>query len=332
MNGAADGELKRKVEDYKARERIYLAGLVGQEAEMNSLRRMASDVLGAYGDVSRAGVRGGLVDPTANMEVLLLRQKLREKEQQIGQLREDLQANRFDQRTSEGQAVMSKCKALLAENRELGDNIREDRLVELRAGLRSEKLQNDQLLHKLNEASSFCKELQQENDTLQGTISKVAFRLREARDELAVVSKTRADVKAKKKKEKEQQKAAQEQAQVAVQAMTPTLQPPPNFPSGSSRAEAPGALDSLIGEDAEEQELRVLEKELHELEKREGVTQSRRSEDKGPLDRLVDEEVGRAALALEAPEKEKKKKKRKRDKDDKEGGGKASKSTAPVLP
>lgn len=327
MSGAADGELKRKVEDYKARERIYLAGLVGQEAEMNSLRRMASDVLGAYGDVSRAGVRGGLVDPTANMEVLLLRQKLREKEQQISQLREELQANRFDQRMPEGQAVMSKCKALLAENRELGDNIREDRLVELRAGLRSEKLQNEQLLHKLNEAASFCKELQQENDTLQGTISKVAFRLREARDELAVVSKTRAEVKAKKKKEKEQQKAAQEQ----LQATSPTLQPPPNFPSGSSRAEAPGALDSLIGEDADERELHKLEKELHELEKRE----SSRLDDMGALDRLVEEEAGRTAPAptLEAPEKvEKKKKKRKRDREDKDGGGKASKSSAPPLP
>merc|ERR1719272_928396 len=103
MNGAtADGELHRKVEEYRARERIYTAGLIEQEAAINVLRRTASDVLGAYGDVSRAAVRGALVDPTANMEVLFLRQKAREKDQQISELREELEANRFDQHSPAG--------------------------------------------------------------------------------------------------------------------------------------------------------------------------------------------------------------------------------------
>merc|ERR1740121_361952 len=62
----ADGELQRKIEEYRARERIYLAGLLGQEAETGRLRQMAADVLSAYGDVSKAAVRGSLVYPTAN--------------------------------------------------------------------------------------------------------------------------------------------------------------------------------------------------------------------------------------------------------------------------
>merc|ERR1719272_664868 len=113
MNGAtADGELQRKVEEYRARERIYLAGLIEQEAGINRLRRTASDVQGAYGDVSRAAVRGALVDPTANMELLALRQKACEKDRQISDLREELQANRFDQHSEAGKVLMNKCRHL----------------------------------------------------------------------------------------------------------------------------------------------------------------------------------------------------------------------------
>lgn len=183
-SNAADGELQRKIDEYKARERVYLAGLLGQEAETGHLRQMAVDVLSTYGDVSKAAVRGALVYPTANMEVLLLRQKLCEKDKQINLLKEELEANRFDQRMPDGQALMRKCKALLTENRELGEEIREERIAELRAALQTEQRQNGQLYQKVQEASDFCKELSEENEKLQGTIARVAGRLRESRSEL----------------------------------------------------------------------------------------------------------------------------------------------------
>jgi len=200
---AADGELQRKINEYKARERIYFAGLLGQAAETGQLRQMAADVLSAYGDVSKAGIRGALAYPTANMEVLLLRQKLRKKDQQITQLKEELEANRFDQRLPDGQALMKKCKALLTENRELGEEIREERIAELRVALRAERGQNAQLYQKVQEASEFCKELSEENEKLQGTIARVAGRLRESRTELEVLVKERAEAKKKRKLERD---------------------------------------------------------------------------------------------------------------------------------
>lgn len=205
---AADAELQRKVEEYRARERIYLAGLIEQEAGINRLRRTASDVQGAYGDVSRAAVRGALVDPTANMELLALRQKACEKDKQISDLREELQANRFDQNSQAGKVLMNKCRHLLEENKDLGDQVREEKAAELRAALQAEQAQNAQLEQKCAEASEFCSELAQENDKFLGTISKVAGKLFEVQAELELVKKEKLEWKGKRKKERADAKAA----------------------------------------------------------------------------------------------------------------------------
>merc|ERR1711972_642266 len=193
-------------EEYRARERIYLAGLIEQEAGINRLRRTSSDVLSAYGDFSRAAVRGALVDPTANMELLMLREKAREKDRQIIELREELEANRFDQHAPAGQALMRKCRALLEENKELGELIREDRIAELRAALKAEQRQNAQMQQKCAEASVFCKELTEENDKLLGTIAKVAGKLFEAQAEVEVVKKEKLEWKNKRKRERAEAK------------------------------------------------------------------------------------------------------------------------------
>lgn len=235
----ADAELQRKIEEYKARERIYLAGLIEQEAALCQLRQMASSVLGAYGDVSRAAVRGALYDPASNMEVLLLRQKAREKDLQINQLREELEANRFDQKQPAGLSLMRKCKALLVENQELGEQIGEERLAEFRAAFQAEQRQNTELYQRCRDASEFCKELSQENDKLQGTIAKVAGKLREANAELDVLRKERAEAKAKRKREKEQQRIARVAADSAAAAEAATGGPAGNAGSVEA-ATAPG--------------------------------------------------------------------------------------------
>lgn len=206
MSGTADGELQRKIEEYQSREKVYMAGIMGQEGEMCRLKAMASDVLGAYGDGSRASLRSSLFYPTANMEVLMLRQKMRDREQQITHLREELEANRFDQKLPAGQALMKKCKALLLENKELGEEIKDGRSKELRVALDAEKNLNQELYQKVNEAAEFCKELSDENAKLQGTIAKVAGRLRESKGDLEVLVKERTEAKKRRKLERDANK------------------------------------------------------------------------------------------------------------------------------
>lgn len=203
--GAADGDLRRKIEDYKAREHIYLAGLIEQDGHMNRLKSMTSDVLGAYGDLSQAALRGALSDPVCNMEVLMLRQKAHEKEQLIRQLREELESNKFDQQAPQGQQLMQKCRLLLEENHELGQQLHQERMAEVAEVLAAAKRENEQLEQKLVEAANFCKELGQESDMLQGTVAQVAGKLRQASAELDAIKRVRGELKAKRKREKEQQ-------------------------------------------------------------------------------------------------------------------------------
>merc|ERR1712217_765140 len=115
--------------------------------------------------------------------------------------------NRFDQKAEAGQCLMRKCKALLSENRELGDELRDERMAELSAACQVERRLNAELLKKVGEAGEFCKELSSENDKLQGTVAKIAGKLREARAELEILRKERAEAKARRKKEREIRKA-----------------------------------------------------------------------------------------------------------------------------
>ncbi|CAJ1378440.1 unnamed protein product [Effrenium voratum] len=194
--------------EYRARESIYLSALVGQEAEMTQLKAIAAEIMGAYGDASRAAQRGALSDAASNMEVLMLRQQARSKEQRVRQLKDDLEANRFDQSDPAGKALMQKCKALLSENRELGELMGQDRLADLRVALQNEQRRNAELLQKCEESAEFCRELSQDNEKLQGSIAKVAGTLRQARTELEQLKRQRQEAKAHRKQEKLRQKAA----------------------------------------------------------------------------------------------------------------------------
>jgi len=192
----------RKLEEYRARESIYISALVNQEAEMNRLRSLAAEVMGAYSDVSRAALRGGLSDPTSNMEVLMLRQQAHAKEQRVRQLKDDLEANRFDQNDPAGRALMQKCKTLLSENRELGELMQQERLTELRNTLQNEQRKNAELQQKCADSLEFCKELSQDYEKLQGNVAKVAGSLRQARAELEVLKRQRHEIKAQRKQAK----------------------------------------------------------------------------------------------------------------------------------
>eukprot|EP00913_Durusdinium_trenchii_P028625 g26847.t1 len=197
----------RKLEEYKARESIYISALVNQEAEMTRLRSLAAEIMGAYGNVSKAALRGALADATSNMEVLVLRQQARAKEQRVRQLKDDLEANRFDQSDPAGKALMQKCKATTVNQR--------------RSLLRTESLasscnrsvsQSCALPFKTSRGRmpSSSRNARRDNEKLQNNIAKVSGSLRQARAELETLKRQRQEVKAQRKQAKllKQQAAA----------------------------------------------------------------------------------------------------------------------------
>ncbi|CAE7639806.1 fl(2)d [Symbiodinium sp. CCMP2592] len=215
---------------------------------MSQLRGLASEILGAFGDQSLATKRGALADSTANMEVLMLRQQARAKEHRLNQLKDDVEveqlffkirmsANRFDQSNADGKALMQKCKALLSENRELGELMREaprvlgllvpgvrkpgelsekwERLADLRVALQNEQRKNAELQQKCEEpvwkkeAVEFCKELGQDSEKLQASMAKVAGDLLQAKNELEVLRRQRHEARVHRKQAKLQRQQAE---------------------------------------------------------------------------------------------------------------------------
>eukprot|EP00971_Amphidinium_carterae_P301923 5998582-Amphidinium_carterae.1 len=80
-----------------------------------------------------------------------------------------------------------------------------------------------------NELADFCKELRQENEKLQGTVSKVASRLREAKTATAPSQIEYREVRAKRRKEKDKTKASQAAVATSLGVETPQSVVPPRI-------------------------------------------------------------------------------------------------------
>eukprot|EP00397_Hematodinium_sp_SG-2012_P064082 GEMP01089824.1.p1 GENE.GEMP01089824.1~~GEMP01089824.1.p1 ORF type:complete len:192 (+),score=50.26 GEMP01089824.1:44-619(+) len=150
------------------REYCYLAKLSELDRCLLREKQIASEIQAAFEDsTSKTSLRQGLVDPVVNMEILLLRQKLREKEQKIESLQDEINSSSFDPKSISGQKLMKKCRALLEENQDLGRQLAEEKFQDLTVLLKAEKKKCEQLKEKLKESTEFCSVLDDENEKLQ---------------------------------------------------------------------------------------------------------------------------------------------------------------------
>lgn len=101
------------------------------------------------------------------MEILRLRQKLKEKDDQLDAYKVDIASTRFNPTSVSGQKLMHKCRALLEENRSLGRQINEGPIRDLLIAWGLEKGRNDELASKLKAREDFVKILDDENEKLQ---------------------------------------------------------------------------------------------------------------------------------------------------------------------
>lgn len=117
------------------------------------------------------------VDPVVNMEILRLRQKLAEKDDQLNAYKVDIASTRFNPTSVSGQKLMHKCRELLEENRSLGRQINEGPIRDLLIAWGLEKGRNDDLQTKLNQRDGFVKLLDDENEKLQVALETLTLKL-----------------------------------------------------------------------------------------------------------------------------------------------------------
>merc|ERR1712039_952788 len=123
--------------------------------------------------------RGALVEPTTNIEIAMLRQRLKEKDQQIARLKEATRTAEFQPNSIQGQKLLRKCTHLLDENSELGRQLGEEKMQVLRIQMTLERKKRQELKQRIAEFDRHAEQVDAENERMQKKISELGKHLKE---------------------------------------------------------------------------------------------------------------------------------------------------------
>merc|ERR1719356_2061296 len=115
-----DQDMTDRIMEYQRREYALLSQTARREREMRSHRRRAGEAALAFEDTRKDSLQNAYVDPAVNIEIAMLRQRLKEKDAEIGRLKEESHNTTFHPNTIQGKKLLNKCEHLLEENAELG--------------------------------------------------------------------------------------------------------------------------------------------------------------------------------------------------------------------
>merc|ERR1712048_989114 len=127
---------------------------------------------------------GAYVDPAVNIEIAMLRQRIREKDQEIARLKEESHNAQFQPNSIQGQKLISKCTHLLEENSELGRQLGEEKMQVLRIQLTAERRKRIQLRQRIAGFDQLAEQVDAENERMQKKIADLGQDLKETRAEI----------------------------------------------------------------------------------------------------------------------------------------------------
>eukprot|EP00743_Colponemidia_sp_Colp-15_P009616 GILK01010519.1.p1 GENE.GILK01010519.1~~GILK01010519.1.p1 ORF type:complete len:197 (+),score=36.30 GILK01010519.1:38-592(+) len=119
-----------------------------------------------------------LTDHALNMEFKLMQEQIRERDEKIRKLEEDLEAVQFTPASVTGKKLVSKCRALQRENEELGRQISEGAVQKLQAEIALQKQYSNELRNNLKDSQELIEQLSEDVDDMQQTISALQAQLK----------------------------------------------------------------------------------------------------------------------------------------------------------
>merc|ERR1719277_893305 len=170
--------------EYQRREYALLSQTARREREMRGHRRRAGEAAQSYEDTRKDSLHNAYVDPAVNIEIAMLRQRLREKDAEIGRLKEESHNATFHPNSIQGKKLLNKCEHLLEENAELGRQLGEERMQTLRIRLAVERRKRAQLRQLIAEFDQHAELIDEENERMQKKIADLGQCLKEARSEI----------------------------------------------------------------------------------------------------------------------------------------------------
>merc|ERR1719356_520705 len=179
-----DQDLTDRIMEYQRREYALLSQTARREREMRSHRRRAGEAALAFEDTRKDSLQNAYVDPAVNIEIAMLRQRLKEKDSEISRLKEEAHNATFHPHSIQGKKLLNKCEHLLEENAELGRQLGEERMQTLRIRLAVERRKRVQLRQRIAEFDQHAELIDAENEKMQNKIADLGQCLKEARLEI----------------------------------------------------------------------------------------------------------------------------------------------------
>ncbi|MEW5307025.1 MAG: hypothetical protein WDW36_009446 [Sanguina aurantia] len=176
---AAEASTQAEVKALRQREAALQISLAERNLEGVELRReVAGAVAGA--DPAIIQLKQLLLDPAVGREFTRLRGDLEIAQMALKTAQEDLSAVAFTQESKIGRQLMAKCRALQAENEDMGMELAEGKLQALSSQLAAAKGYADAMRGNFMELSDHTAVLDEEVEELQGEVFALRRALREA--------------------------------------------------------------------------------------------------------------------------------------------------------
>lgn len=233
----AEINLTERIMEFQRREYALLSTMAQREREMRKLQQQASEAANAFEDTQKDSLRGAFVDPAVNLELAMLRQRLRDKDQEASKLREECNAAQFQPNSIQGQKLLQKCAHLLEENAELARTLGEDRLQALRIQITAERTKRLQLRTRISEFERWAEKVDAENEGMQKKIADVGNSMREERAKVEALKKELEDIRSGVKRKRDKGKHAAPEAADAVEAAETPPPPPVASPPAAQEEE-----------------------------------------------------------------------------------------------
>mmetsp|Transcript_9642 Transcript_9642/g.16678 ORF Transcript_9642/g.16678 Transcript_9642/m.16678 type:complete len:248 (+) Transcript_9642:50-793(+) len=175
---AETSKLQSDAAEFKRREQTLVVRLNMKEESIQELQAQLEDLRHNL-TPKQQNLRLFVLDPAVNAEFKRMKDEVKNANDKVRKIQEELDATKFDQQSKTGRMLMAKCRSLQEENEELGKELSEGRIRDLEAQLAVQKEMYAKVKQNYNELNEIAASLEADVDGYQTTIEELNRQLRD---------------------------------------------------------------------------------------------------------------------------------------------------------
>lgn len=170
--------MNKQLAEAARRENVLVLRLSAREQELQDVAAVAVNY--RKQQASGATLRKTMLDPAINFLYQKMKMELKETKEKFESAQSELAAWKFTPDSQTGKKLMSRCRTLIQENQELGNQLSVGNLKNLEAKLQLQEKQNQNLTKAQAETDEFVLQLDEEVEGFQANIMSLQAKLEKA--------------------------------------------------------------------------------------------------------------------------------------------------------